>query len=271
MSPGESMSFEEQRMNIVQLSRDRKNEIGGYHAGVRDFGEMGPPSGEHMGMSAEQIRRAFGVPVNKSDPESEYVLTLRMQCHGLLESAAEALREHAPKLYGAWDRVFDPDTSGDRDYEWYQKRVEDARRRAEIMKRDMDELPLARKKQEGERMKRQFAQWVRQAVDNALLLERCDLFIDMLTRKLMEEELVVDFATRMTRLQEEQMEVENQRIWDEYLDLKNSKPTKEAKTLVCRKHGISESTLARIEQSRRQEMGLPPRKPGRPRKEPCQA
>lgn len=258
-------------MNIVQLSRDRKNEIGGYYAGLRDFSEMGPHSGEHMGMSAEQIRRAFGVPADKSDPESEYVLTLRMQCHGLLENAAEELREHAPKLYGAWDRVFDPDTSGDRDYEWYQQRVQDARRRVEIMKSDLDELPLARQKQERERMRRDFAQWVRQAVETGLLLERCDLFIDMLTRKLMHEELVVDFATRMTRLQEKKMEEENQRIWDEYLDLRNRKPAKEAKVLVCRKHGISESTLARIEQGRRQEMGLPARKPGRPRKDPSQA
>lgn len=269
MVSGTHATFAEQRQNIVQLSRDRKNAVGGYSAGLKDFSEMGPPSGEHWPLSAEQISRAFGVPKERGNPESVYVMTLRAESHVLLEQAAERLRHHVPYLYAAWDRVFDPDSAGDRDYEWFQKRVEDARRRAEVLKSDLDDLPLARKRQKWAEIKEQFATWSRQATQTAELLERCNLFLDMLTLQLMSEELIVEFATRMTRLAEQAMEDENKRIFDEYLDFLNQKPKKEARKLICRKHGISDATLYRIEANHRQEQGLPARGPGRPKKEAC--
>jgi hypothetical protein len=259
-------SFDEQRLNVIQLSRDRKNEIGGYSAGLKDFAEMGPPSGEHWPLSAEQIRRAFGVPIDEDDPESEYAYILRAESHALLEQTADALKHHVPKLYGAWHQIYDPESSAERDYEWYSKTVNKAKNRMREMERQLRALPLAGRQDKQLEMRSAHASYMRHAADLALMIDRCDMFIDLLTLKLMDKELFVEFGRRMTRMQEDAGEKANAQIWDEYQELLAKKSKAESKRLIFQKYGISERTLARIEESHRLEAGLPKRAPGRPRK-----
>ena len=276
-----AISFDEQRQNVVQLSRDRKNEVGGYAAGIKDFAEMGPPSGEHWPLSAEQIKRAFGVAESKDDPASEYVLLLRAESHAALEQKAKELREHTPELWRAWDAIFDPDGSGDRDYEWYAaqsaklaEQAESEWKRRDELEEQEKELIREGKSTEARKCRQKAAEARRDALvaanrslDYGRIVFRCDRFVDLLTLGLMDSELLAEFSTRMTRLEEETMEKQNAEILDVYQDLQSRKSKAEAKRLVCRDYGISERTLARIEEGARLEAGLPKRPKGRPPKE----
>ncbi len=117
---------------VLQLSKDRKNSYGGYSGGVMNLEEMGPHQGGNWPFSAEFIRRSFGIPKDRDDPESDYVLTLRARSHRRLEEVAENyLRPYAPQQWRAWNSIFSPDTAGDRDYEWLRYQASGERPRYE--------------------------------------------------------------------------------------------------------------------------------------------
>lgn len=275
------ISFAEQRQNVVQLSRDRKNGVGGYSAGLKNFAEMGPPSGAHWPFSAEQIRRSFGVPGKRNDPESDYILTIRARCHGLLEEKARELEPHVPELFRSWDSIFDVDSGGDRDFDWYREKASGGLVKARELRDQADALrELSREHRREGRLKeareeerkagaasRESNQTMQRARGHRDVVFQCESFLNLLTHALEDDELVVEFSQRMSRLEEEAQDRENQRIWNEYVDLKSKKPIEEAKRLICNEHGISRATLGRIEQSKRMEAGLPPRGRGRPKKE----
>lgn len=307
------LSFELQRQHVVQLSRDRKNGYGGYAAGLKDFAEMGPPSGEHWPLSAESIRRAFGVPQEDDDPASTYVLLLRAESHAALEQAARELRAHAPGLHAAWSAAYSVDLGGDRDHDAAKSQAERAAKRAQdladsardtrrearrhrALARELtgklqrikdvsgrEALGWEEAKKLARERRRQLDLWKRKmgrageleqeaVVVHGLawgprsLAAKADLFLDLLTLALRDHELVVQFARQQTRLEEQAQDDRDRRVWDEYQELLVRHPKKVAREMVCNAYGIHDRTLARIEESKREELGLEKRPRGRPPK-----
>src|SRR5215207_8052832 len=232
----QEISYEDQRRNIVQLSRDRKNGVGGYAASLKDFAEMGPPSGEHWPLSAEQIRRAFGVPANREDPESPYVQTERGESHVLLERAARQLRRHVPHLYEAWNSLYSPDLSGDRDYDWVLERArKGVRRRTDMDERICAALEMGYDHEAIELfLDATYLYTVTAPVQS--LLERCNLFLDLLTLKLLHRPLIAQFGARI-EAETKSMGEQNGAVWDQFMEYQAQGMTEiRAREQACKDH-----------------------------------
>jgi hypothetical protein len=222
--------FDEQRRNVVQLLRDRKNDLQGV-ASFKDFEEMGPQQGGQWPFSAEYVKRAFGTPVDPKDPDSEYVEHPRGASHALMEKRLEQLRAGAWVLWKAVNEVYPRDEGGERDYD---RLVELAARGNPDAKR---------------------------------LIFLSDLGVDLLTMYCHDDDLFVEFARRRTIKEEGRMEAANAAIAARYEDLKaQGKTEKQAAEQAAFEEGISVQSVRRIAEGQRLARGEQKRGPGRPRK-----
>jgi hypothetical protein len=248
LSENRSIPYAEQYANVLQLARDRKNGIGAYHASFKDFSEMGPPQGGNWPFSAESIRLAFGVPVDREDPElSDYELTIRAQTHVLFEYTLQNyLRIANRDGYTAINEIFSQDTGGDRDWEWWQEKA----------KGTTDFAVIAERK-------------VLQAQGGLILM----------TMRLIREQLFVEFARHRTVREEEANERHNFQLYMRYKELKSTVDpttgktytTKAAYAVLHKETGLSRSHMEKVVEAKEMDLeGRPKRKPGRPRKEVAQ-
>lgn len=221
--------FAEQRVNVMQLLRDRGSEfVTG--PSLKEFEPMGPHSGEHWGFTGEYVKRHFGVPADPKNPDSKYVETLRGASHLVLEKRLLELKRDAPGYYRVVASIFPADEGGDRDYDWL---VEKARGN----------------------------------LDARRLLTRCNAGIDLLTRLCEHDELFVVFARARSVREEKKMEERNSEIADFYQAERDAGKSERSAALATRgEYGISEGRVRQIVELRRLEKGEPKRGRGRPRK-----
>lgn len=277
------ISFDRQRENVLQLLRDRANDLTSGSM-IKDFAEMGSHQGGGDVFTAEYIKRAFGRPVDKTNPDAEYVEHLRGASHVLLEKRLAELARTAPLLWRKVDEIFPREGGGDRDYEWWQKLAarlrENARRVSQMEGTEHDE---PRPPRVGGRVSDAAVEayaakhWADREASRALIarakeaekdLYLCDLGVDLLTLICLEDKLFVEFAAARTVREEAEMEESNSRIAAEYEDLKAKPSTseKDAAETVAVRNGISAGRVRQIAESQRLARGEEKRKPGRPRK-----
>lgn len=281
--------FDRQRENVLQLLRDRGNDLVSGPT-LKDFAEMGAHQGGRMVFTAEYIRRYFGVP-KKHDSEDaiyteEYVEHVRGASHVVLEKRLQELKREAPPLWRAVNRVFPRDEAGDRDYEEIFKKAAagagekvDNERYAEWKNRDLDRelerrrvsgyetLKKASRGQKVQELLHDDHRRIRRANQAKHGLWLCDRGIDVLTLYCQEDNLLVEFARARTVREEGKMEGMHAQIEAEYEDMKarpgNSE--KDAADIVGDRWGISFQSVRRIAEGQRLARGEDKRGPGRPR------
>ncbi len=277
------ISFDRQRENVLQLLRDRSNDLTSGST-IKDFAEMGAHQGGGDVFTAEYIRRHFGKPKAKDDPDSEYVEVLRGVSHLLLEKRLQSLKRVAPSLWSPVNKMFPRESGAHRDYEWHKKRAaelkEKARRLVEGSEAELDEPRPPREggrisdaaieayaaKRWAERSAVRDLQMRAEQTERELYL--CGLGIDLLTTLCREDELFVEFARARTVREERAMEEQNAEIANEYEERKAERgtPEKDAAQFVADKWVISPSRVRQIAEGQRLARGEPKRKPGRPKK-----
>ena len=282
------VNFDRQRENVVQLLRDRGNDLVTGNT-LRDFQEMGAHQGGRMIFTAEYIRRYFGVPKNRDDDAiytDEYVEHIRGASHVVLEKRLQELRREAPPLWRAVNRVFPRDEGGDRDYERLKKRAAGAGEKVkedrydDLKNRDLNDelerrrvsgyetLKKASREQKVQELLHDDHRRVRRANQAKHDLRLCDRGIDVLTLYCQEDDLFVEFARARTVREEGKMEEMHAQIEAEYEDMK-SRPgnsEKDAAEIVADRWGISFQSVRRIAESQRLARGEEKREPGRPKK-----
>lgn len=275
------VSFDRQRENVMQLLKDRANDLTSGST-IKDFAEMGAHQGGGDVFTAEYIKRAFGRPADYDRPDSEYVEHLRGVSHVLLEKRLQELKRTAPLLWRKVDEIFPREGGGDRDYDWWKnlavKLREKARRSVEATNVDEPQPPreggrisdaaveaYAAKRWDDRKEARALITRAKEAEKDLYL---CDLGVDLLTLICLEDKLFVEFAAARTVREEAEMEESNSRIAAEYEDLKAKPSTseKDAAETVAVRNGISAGRVRQIAESQRLARGEEKRKPGRPRK-----
>lgn len=252
--------LDEQWLNVLQLSKDRKNGFGGYSGGIINMEELGAHGPGNWPLSAESIRRSFGVPIDSTDPDhSEYALNLRAQSHVELEKTYRQMKIVAPNSARAWNSIFHPDESGDRDYDWLKQKADGVITLDDLAHwidaGETDEYLIRLRKQE----------FARYASGYLILVDFC---LDSMTHKLMHTELLVKFARARTVREDAEMEERNEAIYLRFLDLRDrGKRPQDAKRLVAREKGISERWAEQIIAGQRERLGMAPRPARRPRKD----
>ena len=282
------VAFDRQRENVLQLLRDRGNDLVTGNT-LRDFQEMGAHQGGRMVFTAEYIRRYFGVPKTKDEDAiytEEYVEHVRGASHVVLEKRLQELRREAPPLWRAINRVFPRDEAGDKDYERLKKQAAgagekvDDERYADWKNRDLDKeierrrisgyetIQKASTERKVQELLHDDHRRVRRANQAKQDLWLCDRGIDVLTLYCQEDDLFVEFARARTVREEGEMEGMHAQIEAEYEDLKaipgNSE--KDAAEIVADRWGISPQSVRRIAEGQRLARGEEKRGPGRPRK-----
>lgn len=287
------VSFDRQRLNVLQLLRDRSNDLTSGSM-IKDFAEMGAHQGGGDVFTAEYIKRAFGKPEDKANPDSEYVEVLRGASHVLLEKRLIELDRVAPILAGKVRDLFPREGGGHRDYEWHTKRARRLEERAGELDQDEALRPVEpgekpgefhwrKNKASGDVPDSEFARTARLQSERKQLrdscrararalrkdLYLCDLGIDLLALMCQEDDLFVEFARVRTVLEDEKMEEQNAAIASEYEESKARRGTseKEAAQTVGDRWGISASRVRQIAEGQRLARGEEKRKPGRPKKE----
>lgn len=280
------ISFERQRENVLQLLRDRSNDLTSGST-IKDFAEMGPHQGGGDVFTAEYIRRHFGKPKDRDDPDSEYVEVLRGVSHLLLEKRLQSLKRVSPTLWSPVNKMFPRESGAHRDYDWYRARAAQLKEKSRRLAEGEDavgSLDEPRPPREGGRVSdaaieayaaRRWAERsaVRDLQMRASQAERelylCGLGIDLLTTLCREDELFVEFARARTVREETAMEEQNAEIAGEYEERKAERgySEKDAAESVAKKWNISSSRVRQIAEGQRLARGEPKRKPGRPRKE----
>ena len=112
------ISFDRQRENVLQLLRDRSNDLTSGST-IKDFAEMGAHQGGGDVFTAEYVKRHFGKPKDEENPDSEYMETLRGISHLLLEKRLRELEKTAPLLRSKVNTMYPRQGGGHRDYEWF--------------------------------------------------------------------------------------------------------------------------------------------------------
>lgn len=233
---GKQPSLEQYREDIVQLLADRGNDqatLGGNEP-VKNFEQMGAPSSGHWPLTAEAIKRAFGVRDKRAEnpDESEYIESLEAASFALLEMYLANLKEGAHILWDAVTTVYPRDEGGHRDYDYYRERAAKGNPEAKSV------------------------------------LLRCDWGIDLMAMAAWKEgsDLFVRYARARTAREEKEAEDTNATIAADYEDRKLRIAEKEAAKIVGDRWGISESSVRRIAEGQRVAAGEEKRSPGRPRK-----
>lgn len=229
-------SLEQYREDIVQLLADRGNDqatLGGNEP-VKNFEEMGAPSSGHWPLTAEAIKRAFGVrdrSVENPD-ESEYVESLEAASFALLEMYLANLKDGAHILWDAVTTVYPSDEGAHRDYDFFRALAAKGNFKAKSV------------------------------------VLRCDWGIDLMAMAAWREgsDLFVRYARARTAREEKEAEDTNATIASDYEDRKTRISEKEAAKIVADRWGISESSVRRISEGQRIEAGEEKRSPGRPPK-----
>lgn len=260
MSTGRpNVSVGEQEENVRQLLRDRKNWLGGHEEGIKDFAEMGAHQGGNWPLSAESIRRQFGVAKNKEDRDnSEYVSLLRAGSHAILEEKLVELKLYAFSLWQAVTQIYPEDGAGDKDYDWYAAKAKRnvPLRRVLVLKdtklyKSFESIMYARG-----------------------VVTRCDLGVKWITQQLMDEELFVTYAQRRTVKEEGKIEDQNMSIYLRYKELKQTRNPDTGKLYTTgqayRQMEITERLtrgyMERVVEAKEMEVeGRPKRKRGRPK------
>lgn len=275
------ISFDRQRENVVQLLKDRANDLTSGST-IKDFAEMGPHQGEGNIFTAEYIKRHFGCPADYERPDSEYVEHLRGASHVLIEKRLQELKRTAPLLWRKVDAIFPREGGGDRDYEWWTQMAAKLRVKARrcVEGGDVEEPQPPR---EGGRISDAAVEayaakrWADRKAARALLtrakevekdLYLCDLGVDLLTLMCLDDEYFVEFARARSVQEETKMEEQNAALAADYEDLKAKPGTseKDAAETVAVRNGISPQRVRQIAESQRLARGEEKRKPGRPRK-----
>jgi len=121
-------TLHEQREIILEILRTRSTG-GGTPApgggGDGGGGLEGPP----LPITGEAFVRAFGVPVDRGDPESAYRETREGWSRRMVEWAVQGLAWMDPQAFAAINEVFNLDTGGYRDLEHYEQKGKDAHAR----------------------------------------------------------------------------------------------------------------------------------------------
>lgn len=282
---------------VLQLSKDRKNGYGGYAQGLMNMEELGPHQGGNWPLTAEFIKRNFGKPKDRDNPEnSGYVETMRGRSHVRLEwEVQNYLRPYAPELYRAYESVFSPDLAGDRDYEYLV-----ARSKSDVEVRD--QRPDARpegpprvrryKKIKGTTPREEMQaasevtpeekptpKWLERnptaaprremyAQEARTRLMLVDGALQLLAMRLKDDDLIVDFAKARTYKEDKELEDRDRSMYFRYMDLRESgKRPKAAKQIIADAEGISLRRVEQIVESQRALAGEEPRGRGRPKKE----
>lgn len=277
------VSFDRQRENVLQLLKDRANDLTSGSM-IKDFAEMGAHQGGGDVFTAEYIKRYFGRPVDKTNADAEYVEHLRGASHVLMEKYLQELKRTAPLLWRKVDKIFPREGGGDRDYDWWKKlsaRLREKARRISEMEGAEREEPAPPR--EGGRVSDAAVEayaskrWADRVASRALIarakeaekdLYLCDLGVDLLTLLCLEEDLFVEFARARSAQEDAQMEEQNAAIAADYEDLKAKPGTseKDAAETVAVRNGISAGRVRQIAEGQRLARGEEKRKPGRPRK-----
>ncbi len=287
------VSFDRQRLNVLQLLRDRANDLTSGSM-IKDFAEMGAHQGGGDVFTAEYVKRHFGKPEDKTNPDSEYVEVLRGVSHVLLEKRLVELGRVAPILAGKVRDLFPREGGGHRDYEWHTERAALLEERAreldtdEALKRpgpgeEPGEFHWRKNRASGDVPDSEFLRTARLQAERKRLCDSCrararalrkdlylcDLGIDLLALMCQEDDLFVEFARVRTVLEDEKMEEQNAAIANEYESSKArpGTPEKEAAQTVGDRWGISPSRVRQIAEGQRLVRGEEKRRPGRPRKE----
>lgn len=229
--------LDEQWQHVFQLSRDRKNGYGGGSEGIINFEEKGAHGGDSWPLTAESIRRKFGEPADRGDPESPYVINLRAKSHALLEQKIrDYLKPYFGPQYRAYNDVFGPDTAGDRDFEHLEKLATGSGPNAGRAR-------------------------------TTLLFAK--MAVDILTWELRDERLLVQYAeAQQAKNPDKDTEVDNQDLYLRYRELRNRgvRP-KDAKEKVAAEWRVGRRRAEQIIAGQRLKAGEEPRERGRPRKE----
>lgn len=293
------VSFDRQRENVLQLLRDRSNDLTSGSM-IKDFVEMGPHQGGGDVFTAEYIKRAFGSPKEggaSSLLTEEYVDNVRAASFVLLEKRLQELKRTAPLLHAKVTAIHPREGGAHRDYEWHTKRATRLEDRARKLDAGEDagedearveagagpgEFRWRRNTASGdvpdaefERTSRRQAELVElrdscrasaRALRGDLFL--CDLGVDLLALLCRNDDLFVEFARVRTVLEDEKMEEQNASIANEYEESKAraGTPEKEAVQTVGDRWGISASRVRQIAEGQRLARGEEKRKPGRPKK-----
>lgn len=286
------VSWLEQWNNVLQLSKDRKNEIGGITASIKDFEEMGSHEGGHWLLCAESIRRSHGVPVDRDDPESEYEKDLRADSYERLEEEIQNLREVSPECYRAYRGLFSKDLAADRDYEYLATQA----REYELLEKDIEDyiencsLPRVELRNAMSREDRKAYDEARRMADQAraeltsmlrrkralyddyLLYQRATAYLNLLTERLWLDSLIVEFARMRTMREQASMESRNTDVYNLFRKVTDPPPdgygdsAKAAYQTIYQSWGLSERRAQEIVASKTEEMTGEKRKRGRPRK-----
>lgn len=234
--PRRPIPWDESRRNVLQLARDRGDP---YITGpsLKDFSELGAPSGMGSPFTAEFVKRYFGEPSDPENPESEYVENLRGASHAIFEQRVEMLKRSAPTLHDGFSEVFPRDEGGHNDYEWYEKKAKEVG-----------------------------GQW-------RGLMFLVDSALDLLASYCQYDDLLVIYARARSKREEKEMEQRNARIVEYYAQEKRvpERSEKTAARLTAVEYGISADRVRQIARLHREEMGEEKRPRGRPSKAQAKA
>lgn len=277
-------SWNEQWNNVLQLSKDRKNAIGGYHQSVKDFPEMGAVAGGHWTLSNESLVRSHGTPVDPKDPESEWKESIKGWSHNRLEEEIKWLDRTSSDLYTAYQAVFSPDHAGDSDYDQLKKQAqefEELEQRIEHFVKNVS-LPRvnlhqhSRERVEGARKMREEARKdllsmlarKKYLAGQQLLFERVNAALKLLTHRLWQDDLLVEYARLRTKDEDRTMEQRNESIYQRFLELTEEwgdKPEVAYRTIM-KETGLSDRRAKEIVQKRREAHTGEKRPRGRPKR-----
>jgi|SRR5215207_7633314 len=270
-------SFSEQYQKILQLFKDRKNEIGGSAGGIVDFAEMGPHQGGSWPFTAKFIKNHFGVPPKYAEDRdnSEYIELLEAESQALIETMMEHYLRHVmPTQHLALNQMFSPDGSGDADWEYLQKKVKDGEASAKQLAKIHKLIDAGAFEPTSDNLRKlhQLKERNKFYYQNLLLKLQVEAGLTQLTWLLIDHEILAELPRRRTLGEEQTMEERNREIYKQFKALTGPPPdgkgmkVKDAHHQIWVDHGISGIRVKQIVESQREQEGLPQRERGRPRK-----
>lgn len=264
MSDKRYVTFQEQRLNVIQLLKDRKNRYGGLEEGMKDFAEKGPHQGGRWPLSAESIKLKFGKPPRgKDQSDAEYVESIKAASADMIDFALHHyLRHVSSEAYRCVLDVFSADMAADSDFDELLKR---ARADVSVAQEKWDKMTYEQRRSVIDRKKRQLAH------EEKYL--QCEAGIILITHLLWHNDLFVEYARQRTKAEEESNAQKGRRIYVEFKSLVAAQPegrgltSKAAYEVLHKDWGISISRLEQIVALQRQTVDkLAARRPGRPKK-----
>lgn len=272
--PAPRVSWLEQWNNVLQLSKDRANGIPGLSNSIKDWEEMGAIDGGHAPFNAESLKRNFGVPIDGSDPDSEWEEHIRASSHRRLEEEILHLRDIAPELYRAYQGCFSPDLSADRDYDFLlsQARKFEAAERELELAQAWRNLPQGHPNHLSHDDAMSLLERTKYLAGQSRLASQVEAALGLLTQRLWRDNLIVEFARMRTMREETEMSSRNTNVYNLFRKVTEPPPdgygnsVKDAYRTIRQEYGLSERRAQEIVASKTEQLTGEKRKRGRPRK-----